>query len=88
MSKHWFIPKRFGWGFVPVSVEGWLMTLVLIGVIILISWKNSFFTETGPTGWQALYFLIDTAIATAIFSFIAAKKTKGKLKWRWGKRDD
>jgi hypothetical protein len=30
--KAWFGPRRLGWGLSPVSIEGWLLTLLVVGV--------------------------------------------------------
>ena len=32
-KKPWFGPKQLGWGWRPITWEGWLTTLVLLGVI-------------------------------------------------------
>jgi hypothetical protein len=34
-TKAWFGPKWLGWGWSPVSVEGWLVTFATIGLPIL-----------------------------------------------------
>ncbi|HVB93106.1 MAG TPA: hypothetical protein VND67_02220, partial [Acidimicrobiales bacterium] len=31
-EKVWFAPRRLGWGLSPVSVEGWVVTGVAIGL--------------------------------------------------------
>jgi len=37
MNKPWFGPRKFGYGFTPVSSEGWICTfLIVVGVIALI----------------------------------------------------
>ena len=33
--KAWFGPRRFGWGWTPVSWEGWLTSLVFVAAIVL-----------------------------------------------------
>ena len=35
ITKHpWFGPKTFGWGWSPVSWEGWLASAICIAVIV------------------------------------------------------
>ena len=35
ITKHpWFGPKRIGWGWRPVSWEGWLITVLCVAVVI------------------------------------------------------
>ena len=84
MSKHWFNPKSYGWGFVPISWEGWLMTAGLIGILLLSAKANGFFTET-ISEEQGIRFLLDVLFSIGIFSYFAEKKTNGELKWRWKK---
>ena len=31
-EKAWFGPRRLGWGLSPVSVEGWVVAIVALGV--------------------------------------------------------
>jgi hypothetical protein len=31
--KPWFGPRRFGWGLGPISVEGWIVTIVAVAVL-------------------------------------------------------
>ena len=33
--KHpWFGPKRFGWGWTPITWEGWLVTVLFLAVVL------------------------------------------------------
>ncbi len=84
MSKYWFKPKKYGWGFIPVSWEGLLMTLGLIGVLLMSTKTNGFFTEN-VTEYQFMRFLLDVVFTIGVFSYFAEKKTDGDLRWRWGK---
>lgn len=35
ITKHpWFGPKRIGWGWRPVSWEGWFVTVLIVAVVI------------------------------------------------------
>ncbi len=36
-KKPWFGPKRWGWGWRPISWQGWLVVLAYIAVILLIA---------------------------------------------------
>ncbi|HEY3637467.1 MAG TPA: hypothetical protein VGK90_04890 [Rhizomicrobium sp.] len=33
-KRPWFGPKRFGWGWTPVSWEGWFVTVLSMAVVI------------------------------------------------------
>jgi hypothetical protein len=80
-NKYWFVPKLYGWGFVPISWEGWLATLGLI-ILVYISSKSNGLETQSP---DSMRFLFDLAILIIVFSLFAKTKTKGRLRWRWGK---
>jgi hypothetical protein len=33
----WFGPKRYGWGFTPISWQGWVLTGVYVGVVFALA---------------------------------------------------
>jgi len=33
-KRPWFGPKRFGWGWRPVSWQGWLVTVLFAAVVV------------------------------------------------------
>jgi len=83
MTKYWFKPKRYGWGFVPISREGWLMTALLLALVLVAAHFNGLFAEVTETA-QIFCFLINTLILTVVFSIVARPRTRGEVKWRWG----
>lgn len=87
-TTYWFRPKRYGWGFVPTTWQGWGMTLSLLAVILGSAYSTGFFSETGPNTEGAVRYILDICVFTTLFSLLACKKTKGRLAWRWGHIDD
>lgn len=87
-KKHWFLPKLYGWGFMPVSIEGWLLTLAFILVILGSFFSHGLFeAETVPmTPQQVAGMVVDLIVIMCVFSLIAVQKTKGEIKWNWGFR--
>jgi len=79
-NKYWFRTKKYGWGFVPTSWEGWLATLVLL-ILILISVHTNGFFNGAVNGDNSLRFIFDVFVITAVFSIVMRSKTKGKLSW-------
>lgn len=82
MNKLWFKAKNYGWGWYPVSWEGWLVTTLYIILIILFSLtidKNSPDKEIIFTYFLPFVFL------TATFIRIAYKKGE-RPRWRWGEK--
>lgn len=84
MKKHWFMPKLYGYGFVPVSWQGWLATLVFLALIILSAYVNNFFNcQVGIQ--DGFGFLLNVIVLTCLFTIIFKDKVKGGLRWQWGK---
>lgn len=79
----WFAPKRFGYGAgLPIAWQGW----VLIG-----AWLGSLAglmrALREPVALPATLAGVLFALVTAIFIVVAARRTRGGWKWRWGERD-
>ncbi len=81
-DTYWFKRKRYGWGWTPVTLEGWLMVLVFLGVLIggALTIKDvpegEFTTEVG-------FYLLFVVIATVALIRLSAAHGP-KPKWRWG----
>ena len=83
MSKDsdWFLPKRYGYGAgLPIAWQGWALlagySLVLVMCGLLVAWD----AEVGALAALALF-----VPATAALLYIAASKTRGGWRWRWGR---
>lgn len=82
MSKYWFEPKKYGWGFMPATTEGWLATLVLLTLLLVAMHTNKvLYGVVTPT--NTLSFLFDTFMIATVFILVMQSKVKGGLKWRW-----
>ena len=73
---YWFKAKLYGWGWVPVKWQGWLV--VIIGIAILIAGIYVGDTDDAP-GAAVLGFLL---MLTLIFTFGYWKGEKPR--WQWG----
>lgn len=80
-NRYWFKPKRYGWGCCPVTWEGWLAILVLFGILGLICYKHG-----GVVSSQnSASFLFDAVVVIVVAHLFIKHKTKGRLRWRWGR---
>ena len=71
-KNRWFKRRRYGWGWYPVSIEGWTVTLAyLLGVI-------------GLAIWSPPWMFMPIALMTVALLVICIKKGP-KPRWRWGK---
>ncbi len=37
MGRPWFRPKRYGWGFTPVSWQGWVLTGAYVAAVFVLA---------------------------------------------------
>lgn len=84
INRYWFVPKKFGWGYVPVTREGWVVT----AVIVLLVWFSGYINHimegtTNPKDYLA--FIFDVILVILISLPICDCRTQGKTKWRWGR---
>jgi hypothetical protein len=85
MSKLWFKRKTYGWGWVPVSIEGWLVVFVYA---IFIWWlfkdaDTHLDFSIGTLIWFALPLVFSTAVLIGVCYW------KGeKPRWSWGEKKD
>ncbi len=81
--KLWFRAKSYGWGWQPITWQGWVSTAIYIAFLILIAVRID---ENAP----AIDILIDFAapiiLITLLFSFLCYG-TGEKPEWRWGAKE-
>lgn len=83
MNKYWFEPKTHGWGYVPISIEGWISIFVVILFALAIAYINKIFNPLNITLIDGLLFTIEITILGFFFVKLFERKCKGDLKWRW-----
>lgn len=72
MAEYWFrkrrglISKDLGWGWIPISKEGWIVTIIFAGSLLWLINKKGFN-------------LLGFAGLLVLFAFVADKKTKDKV---------
>lgn len=74
---YWFKRKLYGWGWVPVKWQGWLVTLALIIFIVYVA---IVFLTKG----KLIEYFVSLTVALVVLMYIAYK-TGEKPKWSWGK---
>lgn len=87
-ERYWFKRKIWGWGWVPVTWQGWLTTFVYIGLILLLVLNREEPIPGNPdSGSNFLVFGLPFSILTAVFVYIAYR-TGEKPRWQWGLSKD
>ena len=58
--KVWFAPRRIGWGLSPVSVEGWAVTVGMVGVSMVAARRKEL------PGWSPHVLMVMLLILTVL----------------------
>ena len=88
-TTFWFAPKYFGWGFMPITIEGWIATILFLAVLMLSAHVNGLFIKRDKKDFKALIskpflrFYLDIIIFIGLFTVLFADKVEGGLQWRW-----
>ncbi|MDF0486800.1 hypothetical protein PX554_01555 [Sphingomonas sp. H39-1-10] len=75
---YWFVPKWFGFGATPVTWQGWALTAGLLAALVAAA-------RLLPGGVPRIIVCI---ALIAAYGVVAANKTDGGLRWRWGNDED
>ncbi len=80
-NHYWFKRKLYGWGWTPVTWQGWLVIAIFLAYLCWNEWVllQSVEPVTGPLAW----FFAKTFLAILILFFVCYKKGQ-KPKWQWG----
>ncbi len=79
-NKLWFKRKLYGWGWTPVTREGWTITA---GYVFLVFTAAFSIDQSSSNKEISLIFVLPTIILTIVFMQIAYKKGE-KPRWQWG----
>lgn len=83
-SHYWFKRKVWGWGWIPVTWQGWLLTFAYVAFItLLVSTREESIPGNPDSGSNFLVFGLPFLLLTALFVYIAHKKGE-RPKWQWG----
>lgn len=83
-QKYWFRQKLYGWGWTPATWQGWLVTLVYIGLVIIFALT----IDAESPKREIIFTFIIPAILLTITLFRILREKSEKPKWMWGKPKD
>ena len=85
VDRLWFRARSFGWGWTPVTVEGWLVLGVfLVGVAVDIAVFTRRLQSGGDPRPATVTFLVWLAILSGALVAICWM-TGERPRWRWGR---
>jgi len=71
-EKYWFKRKKYGWGWVPSSIEGWIVITIASATIIYFAVN----IQTNPIN---ILYMILTAFVLIIINYIKGEKPTWQL---------
>lgn len=80
-KKLWFGAKKYGWGWTPITWEGWAVT---IGYIVIVLGCSLTLDEKSSAREVLFMGVLPTILATISLIRICYKKGEPP-RWRWGK---
>ena len=83
MTTYWFKPKRYGYGAMPVTWQGWVLTLGTVAAMVAVSLCLRL---TAKSLWALALLIAFDAVALGTLSVVSYRKTDGEWRWRWGDR--
>lgn len=84
MEKKWFKRKLYGWGWVPVTWQGWAVVAVWLAFVLFFSLSID---DTSPTREVLFTFLMPLIFLTLLLIRICYLKGE-KPRWQWGRDID
>lgn len=80
-NKIWFRRKKYGYGWVPATWEGWLCIGLFIASVIIstIAIAQLDINEQQKTGWQ----ILTTTCCAMLLVYVSYKKGE-PARWSWG----
>lgn len=85
MSKLWFRAKTYGYGWYPITWQGWTVLGVYVVICVLIAALYSLLSPGKPQLTGLLALLSVHLVNTAILIWICVKKGE-RARWRWGNK--
>ena len=84
-KEYWFKRRLYGWGWVPVKLQGWIVILTFIVFVLLNGIYFGYNTSpNAPLTLDWIWFFGNLIAALIILMFICYK-TGEKPKWSWGR---
>jgi uncharacterized membrane protein YhaH (DUF805 family) len=85
-KKYWFKRRRYGYGWIPVTWQGWATLGALLAVLLITSFVVLPEKPEQPTGSELAIFFGVFLVLVVMLVLISYRKGP-RPKWRWGKSE-
>lgn len=82
----WFRAKRYGWGWVPNSWQGWLALVVYVLVLVLLAFIFLPHPKGGSLPTSQLVIFLLFALSATMFLLGVCFSRGEQPRWQWGDR--
>ena len=84
MTQLWFKAKRYGWGWTPSSIEGWIVIAIFVALVAagVVVFTTQLRAGADPRRAGLLFALWIGVVVGGLIAICAAKGEKPG--WRWG----
>ena len=83
-DKYWFKRRRYGFGWIPVTWQGWATLGVLLGALLAVAFAVLPAKPEQPTVSELAIFFGTFVVLIAVLVVVSYLKGP-RPKWRWGK---
>lgn len=85
MRKLWFRARDYGWGWTPVTIEGWLVTAAFLAVVVVDASVFIYRVRTPGSDIRSATITFYGCLAEFVGALIVVCWMKGETPhWRWG----
>lgn len=81
-NRYWFKRRRYGYGWTPVTWQGWLSLILCIGAVI----GSAFLLAAFPITNESVWLYVNTIIIIIVLVTIIGLLKGPRPRWRWGKK--
>lgn len=81
-NRYWFRQKPHGYGAVPSTWEGRLVTYSYSALLLFLLWGLPWLVPVGGTHWHTAILFMVAIPATALLLWIIYRRTEGEWRWR------
>lgn len=77
----WFVNKTYGWGWTPVTWQGWLVTIFFVSLIV----KEALMIDKNLPDFEAVGIFLPKVFVYIVLLLLICLNKGEKPRWRWGK---
>jgi hypothetical protein len=83
-EKKWFRPKRYGYGWFPISWQGWAVLLMYVFVLLT---DAVHMNNTSHSISDFVMNFFPRVYILTVFLIIICEAKGGRARWRWGGKE-